>query len=120
VSKQILEDIVVDTFADILNLRTHPETGNLRGDGDVGPKSFSVSALIQLGFECKDKAGKSHSVPGTEWKKAKTQLSRRGLDPVFVTRNSESEILVHMDISLLKLLVEIIQDSVHSTIPTNR
>jgi len=110
VSKQPLEDLVVDTFKEVLDLRTHPGSGNLRGDGDVGPTSFSIYETVQLGFECKDKAGNSHSVPGKEWNKAKVQLGRRGLDPVFVTRNSQGEVLVHMDISLLKLLTEMIKE----------
>lgn len=109
-SKQALEQYVMDTLGEVLNLRMHPGSGNLRGDGDLGPAAFAISSAIQLGFECKDKAGDSHSVPTGEWKKAKVQLGRRGLDPVFVTRNSNDEVLVHMDISVLKLFIELFNE----------
>ena len=47
----------------------------------------------------------SHSVPAADWKKAKIQIGKRGLDPIFVTRNNKQEVLIHLDISVFKNLL---------------
>jgi hypothetical protein len=107
---EALEQIVIDTFEDVLKLNKNPGSGNLRGDGDVGPATLSLNDTIKLGFECKDKGSMSHTVLDNEWQKAKLQLTRRGLDPVFVTRNKADEVLVHMSLDLLKLLMELINE----------
>jgi len=104
-SKQALEQQVYDLLGDILNLKMNPGSGNKRGDGDLSPKQLNNNGTFKFGFECKDKNVDSHTVPRGEWKKAKNQLEQRGLEPIFVTRNAEGEILVHFDINLFKDIV---------------
>ena len=108
--KQALEQIVMDELGELLGLRYNPGSGSVRGDGDLSPKAPDVDDVLTLGFECKDRAVKSHSVPTAEWNKAKIQIGRRGLDPVFVTRNVDKEVLVHLDMKVFRNLLELIQD----------
>jgi len=104
--KQALEMIIMDELGELLGLRYNPGSGSVRGDGDLSPKVQDVNATVTLGFECKDRGVVSHTVPTADWEKAKVQIGRRGLDPVFVTRNSKQEVLVHLDIKLFKNLLE--------------
>lgn len=107
-SKQALEQIVMDELGELLGLRYNPGSGSVRGDGDLSPKTPDVDDVITMGFECKDRAVKSHSVPTAEWKKAKIQIGRRGLDPVFVTRNIDKEVMVHLDMKVFRNLLELV------------
>ena len=110
--KQALEQIVMDELGELLNLRYTPGSGSVRGDADVVPKATDSSCPVQVGFECKDRGVASHSVPAAEWKKAKMQISRQGLDPVFVTRNKDREVLVHLEMSAFRNLLEMILEKV--------
>ncbi|MAG50215.1 hypothetical protein CL621_01080 [archaeon] len=108
-SKQALEQIVMDELGELLGLKFNPGSGNVFGDGDLSPK-YKGDSPVQLGFECKDRNVSSHSVPTKDWNKAKIQIGRRGLSPIFVTRNNKKEVMIHMDMSLFKNLLEIILD----------
>ena len=103
-SKQALEQIVMDELGELLGLKYNPGSGSVFGDGDLSPK-YKDDSPIQLGFECKDRNVASHSVPASDWKKAKIQIGKRGLDPIFVTRNNKKEVLVHLDINVFKNLL---------------
>jgi len=105
-SKQALEQIVMDELGDLLGLRYNPGSGSVRGDADLSPKVHDINSTVTLGFECKDRNVSAHSVPTGEWNKAKIQIGRRGLDPVFVTRNNKQEVLVHLDMKIFKNLLE--------------
>tara|TARA_B100001964_G_C13703957_1_gene367297 strand:+ start:54 stop:446 length:393 start_codon:yes stop_codon:yes gene_type:complete len=109
--KQALEQIIMDSVGEILRLRFNPGSGSVRGDADLSPKDLISDFPLQLGFECKDHAVKSHSVNAADWKKAKVQIKGRSLDPIFVTRNKELEIMVHMELPLFKNLIEQIIDN---------
>ena len=109
-SKQALEQIVMDELGELLGLKFNPGSGSVFGDGDLSPK-YREDSPVQLGFECKDHAVKSHSVNAADWKKAKVQIKGRSLDPIFVTRNKELEIMVHMELPLFKNLIEQIIDN---------
>lgn len=104
--KQALEQIVMEELGELLGLRYNPGSGSVRGDGDLSPQ-YATDSPVQLGFECKDRAVKAHSVPTAEWNKAKVQIGKRGLDPIFVTRNVDKEVMVHLDIDVFKNLLEI-------------
>lgn len=109
--KQALEQIIMDTLGDLLKLQYNPGSGSVRGDGDLSPKDNIVDFPLQLGFEAKDHAVKSHSVSAADWKKAKIQIQGRGLDPVFVTRNKNLEIMIHLEMPLFKNMIEQIIDN---------
>jgi len=106
-SKQALEQIVMDELGELLGLKFNPGSGSVFGDGDLSPK-YKESTPVQFGFECKDRNVPSHSVPAADWKKAKIQIGKRGLDPIFVTRNNKQEVLVHLDISVFKNLLYLV------------
>tara|TARA_Y100000034_G_scaffold136729_1_gene215278 strand:- start:4154 stop:4489 length:336 start_codon:yes stop_codon:yes gene_type:complete len=105
--KQALEQIVMAELGDLLGLRYNPGSGSVRGDGDLSPL-YKDNSPVQLGFECKDRDVASHSVPTADWKKAKVQIQRRGLDPIFVTRNNKKEVMIHLEINVFKNLLELI------------
>ena len=108
-SKQALEQIVMEELGELLGLKFNPGSGNVFGDGDLSPK-YREDSPVQLGFECKDRAVRSHTVPNADWKKAKIQIGKRGLDPIFVTRNVNHEVMIHMDMAVFKNLLEIIRE----------
>ncbi len=105
-SKQALEQIIMDSLGDLLGLKYNPGSGSVNGDGDLSPKANIVDFPLQLGFEAKDHAVRSHSVSAADWNKAKVQIHGRGLDPVFVTRNKNFEVMVHLELSLFQNIIE--------------
>ena len=105
-SKKALEQIVMDALGDLLGLQYNPGSGSVRGDGDLSPKDKILDFPLQLGFEAKDHAVRSHSVSAADWKKAKIQIRSRGLDPIFVTRNKNFEVMVHLEMPLFKNMIE--------------
>lgn len=95
-TRQSLELYVLEN-AGPLKVRLTSGSGNQLGDGDIKPTHKGNSHTPELGFEMKDRStSPSHSVPSRDWEKAKTQIKLNGAIPVFVTRNSQGEVLAHL------------------------
>ena len=92
--RQALEEYIL-AFLEDLGYRGTAGSGNKLGDGDVKPRSIQQDKR-QFGFECNARNDTSHSVATADWNKAKLQIQLLGLSPVFVTRNSAGEVLVHL------------------------
>jgi len=93
--RQALEDRILEDLREF-GYRGTSGSGNKLGDGDIKP--FHIDrGVVQFGFECKDNTKKEHhGMPKADWNKAKSQIAAAGFDPVFVTRNSNFEIVAHL------------------------
>jgi len=107
---QALEERIFEDLEEF-GYRYTSGSGNKLGDADVKPTS-SHQGELEFSFECKDRPSqRHHGVPAADWKKAKQQILSSGYDPAFVTRNSEGEILVHIQWNDFLLLLNHIYES---------
>jgi len=106
-----LEEYVEAEIGELLNLRFTAGSGNALGDGDLKPRARDIHADIQFGVECKRRTTtKAHTVPWSEYQKAKKQVEKGGNTLLFVTQNAARHRMVHMDFADFKQLLLILME----------